>query len=84
MDIYGLIDNLEPIQPFPLDQRMEGFDAGDFHIVGKRPGNDLAGVESHDAGKINKSVPGPDVGDISAPDSIGHGSPSDNCCGNGR
>jgi len=46
-------------------------DAGDFHVVGKRPGDDFAGVKIHDAGKVNKSVPSPDVGDIGAPDGIG-------------
>ena len=44
--------------------------AGDLHVIGKSPGDDLAGIQVHDAGEANKSGNGSYVCDVCTPDSI--------------
>lgn len=44
---------------------------GHVHGLRKSPGNDLAGIQIHDTCKVYESVKGPNISNVSTPDSVG-------------
>ena len=64
--------NQRLIRVTALQSFLNGFgNAGDLHRLGKTPRDDFTGIQVHNAGKVNKAVSGPNIGDVAAPDGIG-------------